>query len=45
MAGRCPYCGALLGDDDVMRDGEALWCPVCGEVVEFVDAWEEEGGW
>lgn len=37
---RCPYCGALLDDDDATRDGEALYCCECGEHVEFFDALE-----
>jgi uncharacterized Zn finger protein (UPF0148 family) len=35
---RCPYCGSPLTDGD--NKGEGLFCAECGEVVEFVDAWE-----
>lgn len=38
---RCPYCDAWLTDDDVSEDGEALYCSVCGQWVEFFDAMEE----
>ena len=39
---RCPYCGSPLSDEDLTRDGEALWCSDCEECVEFVDAEEEK---
>ena len=37
---RCPYCGSRLTDEDVSRDGEALYCSGCGERVELFDAME-----
>lgn len=35
---RCSYCCLPLTDDDIARDGEALFCTDCGHRVEYFDA-------